>query len=102
MEEEVYELLSPKTSPYRLSASRATDSSASPFIKPIVGFIAGLNIPPGQIFGHAGAIWRDGVNSAKQKRDLWEKAGICMAETIADVGKLIEAELDKHKRMLAK
>ncbi|PWY98505.1 NAD(P)-binding protein [Testicularia cyperi] len=84
MEEEVYDLLADPASPYRVGDS---------FVKPIVGFIAGLNTPPGQMFGHAGAIWRDSTSSALQKRELWEKAGIRMADAIADVGKLVEQEL---------
>lgn len=64
--------------------------------KPIVGFIAGRNVPPGQIFGHAGAIWRDGLGSADQKRQAWTKAGIIVVDAIGEVGPAIEAELKRR------
>ncbi|SPO34952.1 related to succinyl-coa ligase [gdp-forming] alpha-chain, mitochondrial precursor [Pseudozyma flocculosa] len=104
MEEEVYELLSSSSCPYRLSPSSTSprrEGDATPFIKPIVGFMSGLAVPPGQTFGHAGAIWRDGIHSAQQKQDLWRRAGIRIAEAIADVGRLVEEELQLQKRMLA-
>lgn len=62
-------------------------------IKPIVGFISGRNVPPGQVFGHSGAIWRDGLNSADQKRAAWQKAGIRVVDSIGDVGPAIAQEL---------
>lgn len=62
-------------------------------IKPVVGFIAGRNVPPGQIFGHAGAIWRDGLSSADQKRQRMQEAGIVIVDAIGDVGPAIESEL---------
>jgi len=60
MEEEAAELIKEKY----------LNSNGQP-IKPIVGFISGRNVPPGQIFGHAGAIWRDGLGSAFEKRCIW-------------------------------
>lgn len=91
MEEEVYDLLADPFSPYR---------KGDGFTKPIVGFIAGLNTPPGQMFGHAGAIWRDATSSAVEKKRLWQKVGIRMADAIADVGKLVQEEQAKtqHRR----
>ncbi|KAJ1585603.1 hypothetical protein NDA12_004028 [Ustilago hordei] len=87
MEEEVYELLNDQRCKYK---------EGGKFKKPIVGFVAGLNTPPGQMFGHAGAIWRDGTGSAIEKRKMWESVGIRMADAIADVGKLIEEEMRKY------
>lgn len=64
--------------------------------KPIVGFIAGRNVPPGKIFGHAGACWRDGLGSADQKRRAWQEAGIRVVDTIAETGAAIEEEMRKR------
>ncbi|CBQ72135.1 related to succinyl-coa ligase [gdp-forming] alpha-chain, mitochondrial precursor [Sporisorium reilianum SRZ2] len=88
MEEEVYHLLSDPSSKYRVAGGK--------FVKPVVGFIAGLNAPPGQMFGHAGAIWRDDTSSAVEKKRMWQEVGISMADAIADVGKLIQQEMDRY------
>ncbi|PWN20604.1 alpha subunit of succinyl-CoA ligase [Microstroma glucosiphilum] len=64
--------------------------------KPVVGFIAGRNVPPGKIFGHAGACWRDGLGSADQKRQAWTEAGIRVVDTIAETGAAIEEEMKKR------
>jgi succinyl-CoA synthetase alpha subunit len=66
--------------------------------KPVVGFIAGRNVPPGQIFGHSGAIWRDGLGSAEQKRQIWRNAGIVLVDAIGEVGGAIEAELLRRSK----
>lgn len=89
MEEEVYELLNDPKSKYRQQGN-----GEGRFVKPIVGFIAGLNTPPGQMFGHAGAIWRDDTSSAVEKKQMWQDVGIRMADAIADVGTLIKQEID--------
>lgn len=67
--------------------------------KPVVGFIAGRNVPPGQIFGHAGAIWRDGLNSADQKRKALSDVGVVVVDAIGDVGQAAEKELIRLKLM---
>jgi succinyl-CoA synthetase alpha subunit len=85
MEEEAAELIK----------ERYLDSSGRP-MKPIVGFIAGRNVPPGRIFGHAGAIWRDGLGSAEEKRRAWQDAGVVLVDAIGQVGPAIEAELKKR------
>ncbi|PWN28987.1 NAD(P)-binding protein [Jaminaea rosea] len=65
-------------------------------IKPIVGFISGRNVPPGQTFGHSGAVWRDGINSAEQKREAWKEVGIKVVDTIADTGPAIVGEMKRR------
>ncbi|GAC92678.1 succinyl-CoA ligase subunit alpha [Pseudozyma hubeiensis SY62] len=90
MEEEVYTLLNDPNCKYRQKDDK------DKFVKPIVGFIAGLNTPPGQMFGHAGAIWRDDTSSAVEKKMMWNDVGIRMADAIADVGKLIQQEMDRY------
>ena len=80
MEEEVADLLSrTKTS------------------KPIVGYIAGQSIPQSRTFGHAGAIWEDGLLGAKDKIALWQRAGIRMAETPGDLGAAMIEALKKSQ-----
>lgn len=59
-------------------------------LPPIVGFLAGQTTPPAQIFGHSGAVWRDGVGSAKSKRRGWQSVGIEVVDTIAETGPAIE------------
>ncbi|MCO5549767.1 hypothetical protein L7F22_003240 [Adiantum nelumboides] len=65
-------------------------------IKPVVAFIAGRNVPPGQIFGHAGAIWRDGLSSAEQKRTALKEAGVIVVDAVGDVGQAIQKELESR------
>lgn len=86
MEEEVADLLTDKR--YRDQGGRLR--------KPIVGFIAGRNVPPGITFGHAGAIWRDGMNSADQKRKAWQDVGIRVVDAVADVGPAMQAEIQNR------
>ena len=78
-----------------LLVSTYTDSTTGKPLKPVVGFISGRNVPPGQTFGHSGAIWRDGLGSADQKRQAWKKAGIRVADTIAETGPLLEELLTR-------
>lgn len=84
MEEEVADLL---------ATGKFTDTRTGKLLKPIVGFIAGRNVPPGQVFGHAGAVWRDGLASADQKRERWASVGITVVDAIADTGPAIDDEL---------
>ncbi|CAO1624253.1 unnamed protein product [Sympodiomycopsis kandeliae] len=85
MEEEVAELLAE----YKDTTGKLK--------KPIVGFIAGRNVPPGITFGHAGAVWRDGINSADQKRRAWQQAGITVVDAVADVGPAMQEELQRYQ-----
>ncbi|PWN51802.1 alpha subunit of succinyl-CoA ligase [Violaceomyces palustris] len=83
MEEEAAELA--------ISKYRRPDGS---YPKPIIGFISGQTVPPGQTFGHSGAIWRDSLSSGKLKKEAFEKAGFHVVTAIADVG-------EKAKSLLA-
>ena len=59
--------------------------------KPIVSFIAGRSSPPGKKMGHAGAIVVGNKGSYASKRAALEAARIKVADTPADIARLIAA-----------
>ncbi|MGB2768596.1 MAG: succinate--CoA ligase subunit alpha, partial [Candidatus Zixiibacteriota bacterium] len=66
--------------------------------KPVVAFVAGRTAPPGKRMGHAGAIIAGGSGTAAEKVAAFQKAGIKVAESPAEVAVLMEAELVNLKR----
>src|SRR3990170_1158966 len=65
--------------------------------KPVVAFVAGRTAPPGKRIGHAGAIISGGSGTAAEKVAAFNKVGIKVAESPAEVAVLMKKELEKRK-----
>ena len=61
--------------------------------KPVVGFIAGKTAPAGRTMGHAGAIVGGEEDTAQAKMDIFRDCGITVAESPADIGRLMAKEM---------
>ncbi|GAB4318039.1 MAG: hypothetical protein Kow0074_07010 [Candidatus Zixiibacteriota bacterium] len=64
--------------------------------KPVVAFIAGRTAPPGKRMGHAGAIIAGGSGTAAEKIMAFRAAGVEVADTPAEVAKLMQQELSQR------
>lgn len=63
--------------------------------KPVVGFIGGRSAPPGKRMGHAGAIVSGTSGSADSKIAAMNAAGAPVADTTADIPRLVQEALAK-------
>ena len=54
--------------------------------KPMAAYIAGLTAPPGRLMGHAGAIVNVSGESAAEKVEILQDAGVMVSPTPSDMG----------------
>jgi malate-CoA ligase subunit alpha len=64
--------------------------------KPVAAYIAGLTAPPGRTMGHAGAIVNSAGESAAEKVEILEAAGILVASTPSEMGTTMQALLNSQ------
>lgn len=64
--------------------------------KPVAGFIGGATAPPGKRMGHAGAIISGGKGTADEKKRVMRECGIKVADSPADMGKVMIELLKEH------
>ena len=65
--------------------------------KPVVGFIAGQTAPEGRTMGHAGAIVGGKEDTALAKMNILRACGISVADSPADIGKIICPNYDSQQ-----
>jgi len=70
---------------------RAAAFIASHVTKPVVGYIAGFEAPPGKRMGHAGAIVTGSQGTAAAKAEALEAVGVRVGRTPAQVAELVQA-----------
>ncbi len=66
--------------------------------KPVGAFVAGRTAPSGKRMGHAGAIIAGGKGTAAEKQAALVAAGIRVAESPADMGRVMAALLERRGR----
>jgi succinyl-CoA synthetase alpha subunit len=67
------------------------------FTKPLVALVVGESLewlPKGMSFGHTSSIIARGLGSASRKKELFRNAGVQVADSLMDVGKLVEKALN--------
>ncbi len=72
---------------------RAAGYIADHVSKPVVGYIAGFEAPPGKRMGHAGAIVTGSKGTAAAKAEALEAAGVRVGRTPTQVAELVQAAL---------
>jgi malate-CoA ligase subunit alpha len=69
--------------------------------KPVIGYVAGLTAPKGRRMGHAGAIIRAFGESAAEKVEIMEGAGLTVAPSPAELGSTVAQVLGSLSRRVA-
>ncbi|MCI5096924.1 MAG: succinate--CoA ligase subunit alpha [Rhodobacteraceae bacterium] len=64
--------------------------------KPVVAYVAGLTAPKGRTMGHAGAIISAFGESASEKVEILEAAGVTVAENPAVIGETIASVMKQN------
>ena len=64
--------------------------------KPVAAYIAGLTAPPGRTMGHAGAIVNSAGESAAEKVEILEAAGILVVPTPSEMGTTMQTLLNSQ------
>jgi succinyl-CoA synthetase alpha subunit len=72
---------------------RAAAFVAESMSTPVVAYVAGFTAPPGKRMGHAGAIITGSRGTAQAKAEAFEKVGVKVGRTPAEVAELVEAAL---------
>jgi succinyl-CoA synthetase alpha subunit len=72
---------------------RAAAYIAEHVTKPVIGYIAGFEAPPGKRMGHAGAIVTGSQGTAVAKADALEAVGVRVARTPTQVAELVAEAL---------
>lgn len=70
--------------------------------KPVVAFIAGRTAPPGKRMGHAGAIISAGTGTAAEKIAAFQKIGVKVASSPAEVAVLVNNLFERPKKKIKK
>jgi succinyl-CoA synthetase alpha subunit len=69
---------------------RAAAYIAERMSKPVVGYIAGFEAPPGKRMGHAGAIITGSSGTAAAKAEALEAVGVRVGRTPTEVAELVQ------------
>ena len=64
--------------------------------KPVAAYIAGLTAPPGRTMGHAGAIVNSAGESAAEKVEILQEAGVLVAPTPSEMGTTMQTLLNSQ------
>ena len=73
---------------------RAAAFIAEEVTKPVVGYIAGFEAPPGKRMGHAGAIVTGSYGTAAAKAEALESVGVAVARNPTTVADLVAERLE--------